>query len=120
MYRELARIFQETLGIQMPYYGESGGVLYTRFLKALLTPKRERLPEPLLRSLLEKQGHKCAECDDKVTDRSYDVHHKKRLSLCAGEKGANSLDNLAVLCKSCHSRHTVPLRFGLGGSPGYF
>ena len=43
MYLSMTKISEKTLGIQMPYYGESGGVLYTRLLKALLSPKRQKL-----------------------------------------------------------------------------
>ncbi len=56
---------------------------------------------------------KCSDCDEKVTEHSYDVHHKKRLSLCAGED-ANALENQTVLCKSCHNRHTEAEQLALG------
>ncbi len=51
MYLRLTQIFEKTVGIQMPYYGESGGVLYTRLLKALLSPKREKLADATLKRL---------------------------------------------------------------------
>ena len=86
MYLSMTKIFEKTLGIQMPYYGESGGVLYTRLLKALLSPKREKLTSATLQRLLEEQQSKCWDCDEKVTEYSYDVHHMKRLSLCAGQE----------------------------------
>ncbi len=104
------------MGIQMPYYGESGGVLYTRLLKALLAPKRQTLTSATLQRLLEEQQYKCSECDEKVTERSYDVHHKKRLSLCAGED-ANNMENLTILCKCCHNRHTEAEQLALGSGP---
>ena len=40
MYLHITRIFEEMTGIQMPYYAESGGVLYTRLIKALLAPQK--------------------------------------------------------------------------------
>ena len=104
------------MGIQMPYYGESGGVLYTRLLKALLAPKRQTLTSATLQRLLEEQQYKCSECDEKVTERNYDVHHKKRLSLCAGEY-ANDAEHLAILCKCCHNRHTEAEQLALGSDP---
>ena len=90
MYLSVTKIFEKTMGLQMPYYGESGGVLYTRLLKALLSPKREKLADATLKRLLQEQDYKCSDCDEKVTEHSYDAHHKKRLSLCAGED-ANAL-----------------------------
>ena len=116
MYLGMTKIFEKTLGIQMPYYGESGGVLYTRLLKALLAPKRQTLTGATLQRLLEEQQYKCSECDEKVTERSYDVHHKKRLSLCAGED-ANNVENLTILCKCCHNRHTEAEQLALGSGP---
>ena len=116
MYLSMTKIFEKTMGIQMPYYGESGGVLYTRLLKALLAPKRQTLTSATLQRLLEEQQYKCSECDEKVTERSYDVHHKKRLSLCAGED-ANNMENMTVLCKCCHNRHTEAEQLALGSGP---
>ena len=56
MYLRLTQIFEKTVGIQMPYYGESGGVLYTRLLKALLSPKREKLTSATLQRLLKSSS----------------------------------------------------------------
>ena len=100
----------------MPYYAESGGVLYTRLIKALLAPKRQKLATATLQHLLEEQQYKCSECDDNDTERNYDVHHKERLNLCAGE-GAINIQNMTVLCKSCHNRHTEEEQLALGSGP---
>ena len=77
VYLSITRIFETMTGIPMPYYGESGGVLYTRLLKALLAPKRQKPSNETLRRLLEEQEYKCSECNDTVTERNYEVHHKK-------------------------------------------
>ena len=77
----MTKIFEKTLGIQMPYYGESGGVLYTRLLKALLSPKREKLANATLQRLLEEQQHKCSECDEKVTEHTTHVIASRTNSL---------------------------------------
>ena len=92
-------------------------MIYTKLLKALLSPKREKLSDATLQRLLEEQQHKCFECDEKVTERNYDVHHKKRLSLCTGEDTANAMENLAILCKCCHNRHTEAEQLALGNGP---
>ena len=113
MYHLLAQAFEEFTGLQMPYYGESGGLLYMRFLKALLMPARKNLAVNALKRMLDAQQHKCWECGEKVTAQSYDVHHKKRLSLSAGED-ANSPTNLAILCRCCHARHTEAEQLALG------
>ena len=91
-------------------------MLYTRLLKALLAPKRQKLTDATLQRLLDEQQYKCSECEEKVTERSYDVHHKKRLSLCAGED-ANAVENLTILCKCCHNRHTEAEQLALGSGP---
>ena len=61
MYLHITRIFEEMTGIQMPYYAESGGVLYTRLIKALLAPQRQKLATATLQHLLEEQQYKCSE-----------------------------------------------------------
>ena len=80
MYHGLAQVFEQNTGLQMPYYGESGGLLYMRFMRALLMPFRKKLATTVLKRLLEEQQHKCWECEEKVTEQNYDAHHKKRLS----------------------------------------
>ena len=105
VYAAVAHSFERTTGLQMPYYGESGGVLYMRCLKALLMPSRKKLDGDVLKRLLEDQEHKCWECQEKVTEQSYDAYHIKRLSLSAGEDANNPI-NLAILCRCCHARNT--------------
>ena len=117
MYLRIIQIFVKTLGRQMPYYGESGGGLYSRLLEALLSPKREKLTSATLQRLLEEQQSKCWDCDEKVTEYSYAVHHMKRLSLCAGQEDANDVENLKILCKCCHNRHTEAEQLALGSGP---
>ena len=113
MYLELAHISETKAGLQMPYYGESGGLLYMRFMRALLMPFRKKFATTDLKRLLEEQQHKCWECEEKVTEQNYDAHHKKRLSLSAGED-VNNPNNLAILCRCCHARHTEAEQLALG------
>ena len=75
-----------------------------------------KLSDAILQRLMQEQQYKCFECDEKVTERNYDVHHKKRLSLCTGEEG-NAIENLAIVCKCCHNRHTEEEQLALGNGP---
>ena len=79
--------------------------VYTCDSKVLLTSPRWKLAAKVLKCLMDSQQHNCWECDEKVTEQSYDMHHKKRLSLSAGEDTSDP-SNLATLCKWCDTRHT--------------
>ena len=84
-----------------------------RCLEALLMPSRKKLADGALKRLLEEQEHTCWECQEKVTEQSYDVHRIQRLSLSAGED-ANNPSNLAILCRCCRARHTEEEQLALG------
>lgn len=100
----------------MRYDGESGGALYARLLKAVLAPKSEQRIDAFLQRLLEGHDHKCAGCDEPVTERNYGVHRTSRLCRGAGED-ANTHAKQATLCKCCQHRYTEAKQLAFGSGP---
>ena len=69
------------------------------------SPKHDRrIPDPVKRAVLQRDGYKCVECGwtNKLWDRSdprhLELHHTKRHI----EGGENTEDNLISLCTVCH------------------
>ncbi len=86
------------------YRGESRAQIGERLRLLFSKPRRTRLGDDLVRTLLERQGSKCAACSVALggDDNVYEVDHET--PLCNG--GADDPSNLQVLCIGCHATKT--------------
>jgi hypothetical protein len=68
----------------------------------------ERRPgmEDLCPVVLERDGHKCVQCQAPVTVSFVHIDHKRPVSSFKKPVDANRLDNLQTLCVPCHKRKT--------------
>jgi group II intron reverse transcriptase/maturase len=55
---------------------------------------------------LERDGYKCCECKEAVTNRTAQVDHKRAVSRFKRPVDANRLENLQTFCIPCHARKT--------------
>jgi len=57
--------------------------------------------------VMKRDGYDCARCkvnenDDEYLSFNFELHHKKQLKSCSGLSEYNSLDNLELVCRTCH------------------
>lgn len=90
-------------GYEGLYKVDADGAVYnTRGLvnKVFLMASFHRLKKEVGYAVLEKYGHKCTACG---VGTDLCIHHKNRMK--AGDPQYNDIENLTVLCRSCHMRH---------------
>ena len=65
-------------------------------------PKRTAIPNPVIRRVFARAGHRC-ECCGRKGGR-LDVHHRNPVS----EGGSNDPEFLELLCRACHTKNHEP------------
>ena len=83
--------------------------MYKHKRRAILAQVKTE-PKPSLEELLNKQGGKCANCKRKGKYVIWHIDHIIPLNPANGEKrGADTIDNIQILCKECNQRkHNKP------------
>lgn len=65
-------------------------------MEAIIEPRRRApVPKETRSALMKRAGRRCEKCR---TSRNLTIHHIDPVS----NEGSNDLDNLSLLCKSCH------------------
>ena len=84
--------------LRMQYGGQSLGSLAVGVLDTLLRRRtRQQLSPEAKCKVQQRQGHKCAACDEEVLEPEFD----HTVPLCKG--GKDDLENIQMLCKQCHA-----------------
>ena len=92
--------FVRTTGFHLVYNAEGKPSLMQKMLfRMAVTQRREWDPEER-KEALERQGHKCRNCQDQL--KKYELDHI--VPLCLG--GTNDTANIQALCPECHAEKT--------------
>ena len=83
----------------IPYHGESKGVVLLNVLNAMLTAKRRTIGDRL--GIAAAYENKCADCGQALHGK-FELHHVKAVR----DGGENDLGNLKPLCAACHLEYT--------------
>jgi hypothetical protein len=95
---EFCKEFEESTGLRLEYFGESGASLMDRAVQEIMVFKRRKIPNSTREAVLKKCGGKCAKCSDRLT--TFEVDHIVPLRL----QGLDVFENMQALCKPCHSQ----------------
>ncbi|CAG0937176.1 Group II intron-encoded protein LtrA [Thermoflexales bacterium] len=95
-----------------PYVPQEREILEKRGQPRALPPDQETLTakeyglewRTLRRHLLAQAEYRCQQCGKPVRGRQAHVHHKVKLVQFKSRRQANLLENLIVLCPSCHKQ----------------
>ena len=97
----LCQEVSEAAKVEVPYHGESRGVVLLNILNALLVTKRVTFGRLAREHLSHKYDERCTECGNPHMG-CFEIHHIVPLA----DGGSNEIDNLTPLCAPCHAEVT--------------
>ena len=113
--RQFCQNVQDRLHLKLYYKGESAGLLGHNFLQEFLVRKRMGLSKAQKAELRVKQDNRCAKCRDLLGCTSKcEAHHDPPVAEGGG------LEDIILLCPTCHAEETEKQELKALGTPQYF